>query len=122
MDSITLGLAAVSAALIYIYTRKQDKLSPLPGPFRIPIFGNVQFNFKRLHMQFTEFAHQFGGIYRIQILSQPCIVINSYEAFNEAYIKNNKDFGGRPKMLRFEVMGAVAGIGFRVSFIDISIS
>ena len=129
MELITAGLAVLVLILLYIYFESKDPLSALPGPFRLPIFGNVQFNFPKLHRQFTEFATRYGDVYRIQILytspyrdvyriqilSQPCIVINSYKAMREAYLKRGKDFMGRPHMLRFERMYATNGIGFRVS-------
>lgn len=115
MELITIGLASVVALLLYINLRSKDTLSAIPGPFRLPIFGNVQFDFPRLHKQFSEFAERFGEVYRIQILSQPCIVINSYKAMREAYMKKGKDFLGRPNMLRFEVVHASKGIAFRVS-------
>ena len=115
MELITAGLAVLVLILLYIYFESKDPLSALPGPFRLPIFGNVQFNFPKLHRQFTEFATRYGDVYRIQILSQPCIVISSYKAMREAYLKRGKDFMGRPHMLRFERMYATNGIGFRVS-------
>ena len=102
MELITAGLAVLVLILLYIYFESKDPLSALPGPFRLPIFGNVQFNFPKLHKQFTEFAARYGDVYRIQILSQPCIVINSYKAMREAYLKRGKDFMGRPHMLRYE--------------------
>ena len=115
MELITAGLAVLVLILLYIYFESKDPLSAIPGPFRLPIFGNVQFNFPKLHRQFTEFATRYGDVYRIQILSQPCIVISSYKAMREAYLKRGKDFMGRPHMLRFERMYATNGIGFRVS-------
>lgn len=115
MDLLTLALAAVLVAVCFIFRRQNDKLRGIPGPFRLPILGNVQFKFKSLHHQFSEFAERFGDVYRIQILTQSAIVINSYAAYKEAYLKKGKDFIGRPHMLRFEVMKADRGIGFRVS-------
>lgn len=116
MDLLTLGLISVVLILLYVASRYSDPLGSLPGPPRLPVFGNVQFNFPRLHLQFTEFARRYGEVYRIQILSQPAIVINSYDAFREAYLKRGKDFVGRPHMLRFQVMKADRGIAFRVSY------
>ena len=115
MDFVTISLVSVIVILLCISRKKADPLSLIPGPFRLPIFGNVQFNFPRLHIQFTEFAKRYGEVYRIQILSQPAIVINSYAAFREAYMKKGKDFVGRPHMLRFEIVRANRGIAFRVS-------
>lgn len=115
MELITVALAGLVIILLFIYSQSKDPLSAIPGPFRLPIFGNIQFNFPKLHRQFTEFASRYGDVYRIQILSQPCIVINSYEAMREAYQKRGKDFIGRPHMLRFERMYATNGIAFRVS-------
>lgn len=115
MELATYALILLCIMLLYLSTRTKDSFSSMPGPVRLPIFGNVQFNFPRLHLQFTEFAKKFGDVYRIQILSQSAIVINSYEAMKEAYSKNGKDFIGRPHMLRFNVIGASNGVAFRVS-------
>jgi len=115
MDLITIILAVVVVTLIYVVCQQKDQLQVIPGPFRLPVFGNVQFRFSELHLQFTEFAQRFGDVFRIQILSQPAVVINSYEAYREAYLKRGKDFIGRPKMLRFEVVRAIRGIAFSVS-------
>jgi len=114
MEATTLFLVAVAASLFY-YLRRTDPLSALPGPFRLPIIGNLQFQFSRLHLQFTEFAEKYGDLYRINILSQPAIVINSYSILKEAYVKRGKDFSNRPNMHRFNVIGASQGMAFRVS-------
>ncbi|XP_067928294.1 steroid 17-alpha-hydroxylase/17,20 lyase-like [Watersipora subatra] len=113
MDLITISLITVVALLFWVVKRKTDPLNRIPGPFRLPIFGNIQFNFPRMHMQFTEFAQRYGDVFRIQILSQPAIVINSYAALKEAYLQKGKHFIGRPHMLRFEVVRADKGIAFQ---------
>lgn len=115
MELATWALILLCVVLLYLSTRKKDSFNSMPGPFRLPVFGNVQFNFPRLHLQFTEFAQRYGDVYRIQILSQPAVVINSYQAFQQAYSKNGRDFIGRPDTLRFNVIGASNGVAFRVS-------
>lgn len=117
MELITLGLLSLVIILV-IFIRRNDSGSfdSMPGPFRLPLLGNLQFNFPSLHKQFTEYSEKYGEIFRIQILSQPAVVLNSYSIFKEAYSTRGKDIVGRPhKNLRFQTIGASYGVAFRVS-------
>lgn len=52
----------------------------LPGPPGIPLFGNAfQMQPHRVHLQFEEWAHQYGPIYRIKLGKRRIVVLADHK-------------------------------------------
>ncbi|KAI7756443.1 hypothetical protein M8C21_031842, partial [Ambrosia artemisiifolia] len=50
-----------------------------PGPYSLPIVGYLPFLGSELHTEFTNMAHTYGPIFKCQLGSKLCVVINTPE-------------------------------------------
>ena len=74
----------------------------LPGPSGLPIIGNAhQLNLKTPHFSLTEMAHHHGPIYKMKLLTDHWVVVNTYDVARELYITKGREFAGRPESYRF---------------------
>ena len=86
-------------------TFKEKSKAPdcrLPGPSGLPIIGNAhQLNIKRPHFTLTEMAHHHGPIYKMKLLTDHWIVVNTYDLAREVCVNKGREFSGRPESYRF---------------------
>ena len=86
-------------------TFKEKSKAPdcrLPGPSGLPIIGNAhQLNIKRPHFTLTEMAHHHGPIYKMKLLTDHWVVVNTYDLAREVCVDKGREFSGRPESYRF---------------------
>ena len=74
----------------------------LPGPSGLPIIGNAhQLNIKTPHFSLTEMAQQHGPIYKMKLLTDHWVVVNTYDLAREVCFNKGREFSGRPESYRF---------------------
>ena len=76
--------------------------------------GNVlQLNLEQIFIQLTEFAKQYGGIYKIRLFNKPVVVVNDPSSIKEVLITQYGDFAGRIRTFRTKLAsGNYGGIIF----------
>nr|XP_054762634.1 cytochrome P450 1A1-like [Lytechinus pictus] len=83
----------------------RDDTRPLPGPYGIPVLGNMlSLGRSDPHLSLMNLAKKFGSIFQIRLGSRPVLVLNGYEAIHKALIKQAVIFAGRPKLFTFELI------------------
>ena len=77
----------------YVHHLMQMKNYP-PGPFPLPIIGNVVKNpaFK----SFSELTKKYGDVFSVSLGMNRVVVVNSIELANEALITKAEQFSARP--------------------------
>uniref|UniRef100_A0A671QYG7 Unspecific monooxygenase n=1 Tax=Sinocyclocheilus anshuiensis TaxID=1608454 RepID=A0A671QYG7_9TELE len=65
-----------------------------PGPFPLPLVGNV------LNIGFTDpmevFPKRYGDVSTLYLGNNPCILLTGYESFKEAFVEQADIFTDRP--------------------------
>lgn len=117
---------AVGAILLVISLSKAAKKSPNypPGPPRDPILGNArQMTGDHIELRFTEWGRRYGMFHSfsaeigpgsdhqpatgmvigdvnyLEVLGQPLIVLNSYEACKDLLEKRGAIYSSRPRLV-----------------------
>ncbi|XP_032872805.1 cytochrome P450 2C50-like [Amblyraja radiata] len=98
---VLLAFAALLLALWFCWSRpspEQRGRRPVPGPRSLPLIGNLA-DLRRtsLHVHLRRLARTYGPIYRLRLLRQDIIVLNSSELIKEALVKRPAEFAGRPR-------------------------
>ena len=97
--------AVAVVLLVWLLSRalKENSKAPAcPGPSGLPIIGNAhQLANDRIHFTLTEMAQQHGPIYKLKLLTDHWIVVNTYDLVREVCINKGQDFSGRPEAYRF---------------------
>ena len=79
----------------YCFQLFKMKGSP-PGPFPLPIIGNLHLLGRRPHLTFKELSKKYGDVFRISFGTKRVVVINAIEPAKEALIQKGVEFAGRP--------------------------
>lgn len=110
MDSILLSLVVGLLILFCLYFRKNRNLPP--GPYPIPFIGNLILFKKdqRGYKAYTKLSEKYGNIYTLHCGSTLIIILNGYDAINEAFVKQADVFTDRPQLF-VPLIGVSKGTG-----------
>ena len=79
-----------------------------PGPLPLPLLGNLLYIRKygtNLHLAFSEIGHTFGDVFTFYVGQRPFVVLGSYEAIKQAYVKHGDVTSTRPNLFMVDAMG-----------------
>ncbi|XP_031559230.1 cytochrome P450 1A1-like [Actinia tenebrosa] len=99
------------ALLMYLFWSKLVRLNELPeetlrdppGPFALPIVGNISLLGSQPHLNLTHLADLYGEIYSLRLGSRKVVVLNSVKMAQEVLVKNARHFSDRPPLQSFQV-------------------
>ncbi|KAM4696344.1 uncharacterized protein WCC33_015108 [Rhinophrynus dorsalis] len=118
--STTVLLAFSSVCLICLLTWMTNikKRHMPPGPFPVPLLGNIlQLNMRELPQSFSKLAKEYGDIFTVHLGTSPVVVLHGYNAVKEALIDNSdisSTRGGSPTgQLLFKDYGIMLSNGER---------
>lgn len=75
-----------------------------PGPFPLPIIGNVhQLSAEQRHVYFRAMEKRYGHVFRVYLGSQLVIVVSGAEAVKEVLVTKSAEFGGRPSAYTMDI-------------------
>ncbi|XP_036590510.1 cytochrome P450 2C42-like [Trichosurus vulpecula] len=104
MDSsvvIALGLLLCISCLLLILSWKKvyEKGKFPPGPFSLPIIGNIlQLDLKNIPESLCMLAKKYGPVFTLQLGIKRVVVLHGYQAVKEALIDHGDKFAGRRHM------------------------
>ena len=94
--------AVIVVTLILNHFTKTRNLPP--GPFPLPIIGNVhKLAAETRHVDLMELEKQYGKVFRLYLGSQLVIVVSGGNALKEVLVTKSAEFAGRPIFYTAEV-------------------
>ncbi|XP_044773598.1 cytochrome P450 2E1-like [Neomonachus schauinslandi] len=103
---ITVALLVWMATLMLISIWKQiySTWKLPPGPFPLPIIGNLlQLDLKNVPKSFTKLAERYGPVFTLYLGSQCTVVLHGYKAVKEALLDHKNDLSGRGEIFAFQL-------------------
>lgn len=113
MDTILLSLVVGLLILFCVFFRKKQNLPP--GPYPIPFIGNLIL-FKKDpcgYKAYTKLSEKYGNIYTLHCWSTLIVILNGYDAINEAFVKQADVFTDRPQLF-VPLIGVSKGTGILI--------
>jgi hypothetical protein len=107
------GLFALIAVLVYRLSRTGSRPANYPpGPPTLPFIGNFHLMPKeKTHLQFQEWADQYGPVYSLVLGTKTIVVLNTDRAVKDLLDKRSGIYSSRPDMY----ISRIAGGGMRFS-------
>ncbi|XP_019583895.2 cytochrome P450 2E1 isoform X2 [Rhinolophus sinicus] len=96
--SVTVALLVWMASLLVISIWKQvySSWKLPPGPFPLPIIGNMfQIEISNIPKSFSKMAEQYGPVFTLHLGSFRVVVLYGYQAVREVLLQHKDDFSGR---------------------------
>ncbi|XP_038874643.1 flavonoid 3'-monooxygenase CYP75B137-like [Benincasa hispida] len=85
-----------AALLIFLYLKLRHRHMPLPpGPWGIPLLGNLPFLDPELHTYFTKLGERYGPILKLQLGNKVGIIVNSPWIAREVLKDHDVTFANR---------------------------
>ncbi|XP_072258294.1 cytochrome P450 1A1 [Pyxicephalus adspersus] len=103
-------LASVVFSVVYLILKSYRKrvpsgTKPMPGPFPLPLIGNLLSLSKNPHLSLTKMSESYGDVLQIQIGTKPVLVLSGLETIRQALLKQGDVFLGRPDLFTFRLIG-----------------
>ena len=86
-----------------------------PGPFPLPIIGNLHMLGPRPHKTFKELSEQYGPVFSVSLGMSRTVIVNTIEPAKEVLVKKGFSFAGRPSTYTMQLMSRG---GLSISFAD----
>ncbi|KAL0972846.1 hypothetical protein UPYG_G00195460 [Umbra pygmaea] len=89
-------ITVVVIILLRKYFGKQSHGRLPPGPWPIPLLGNLlQIDLKRPDKSYLELSKKYGSVFTVWLGTKPVVVISGYQAIKEALVNQGEEFNGR---------------------------
>ncbi|ELW67341.1 cytochrome P450 2E1 [Tupaia chinensis] len=93
----------VTLLLISIWKHIHSSWNLPPGPFPLPIIGNLlQLDVKNVPKSFTRLAERFGPVFTLYLGSRRIVVVHGYKAVREVLLDYKNEFSGRGEIPAFQ--------------------
>ncbi|KAG5829939.1 hypothetical protein ANANG_G00320240, partial [Anguilla anguilla] len=90
----------IGFSLLFLLFRTRRPKNFPPGPWPVPIFGNLlQLNLVNPLDDLRKLSERYGKVYSIYIGSKPAVVLNGLQAMKEALVIQSVELSGRPEDL-----------------------
>ncbi|XP_029468177.1 cytochrome P450 1A1-like isoform X2 [Rhinatrema bivittatum] len=93
---------------------KQGK--SLPGPWALPVIGNIFQIGKSPHLSLTKMRETYGEVFLIKLGVVPVVVVSGLETMKQVLVKQGDDYAGRPKLYSFSLLADGNSLSFSVEF------
>ena len=97
---LIISLALVIVLLSLRYARPSAERKP-PGPWSLPVIGNIFLFGLAPHKNVTKLAQQYGKIFSMKLGSREVIILNDIDTVKEALLQKGSDFSSRPPLHSF---------------------
>ena len=108
VESLTMGtlmgiiyVILAAATFLFFIKRKGHKGKVIDGPRGLPVLGCIlEVNNETIHEKFMEWAEKFGDIFRVQLMFDNVVVLNTGDIIRKAFgsEKYKNHFGDRGEM------------------------
>ena len=103
--TIKSALVGLLAGLLIYWLIQKYKYKLPPGPFPLPIVGNMmQFKTEQIHQEIYEMSKKYGPVMSIYLGQTLTVVVNDINSAMEVLVKKGSDFANRPHVPSIDVM------------------
>ncbi|XP_008591860.1 PREDICTED: cytochrome P450 2E1 isoform X2 [Galeopterus variegatus] len=97
-----LGWVAI-LLLVSIWKQVHSSWNLPPGPFPLPIIGNLfQLELSNIPKSFTRLAERFGPVFTLYLGWRRVVVVHGYKAVREVLLDYKNEFSGRGELAVFQ--------------------
>lgn len=103
LSPTVLGFAVITILIVTIMQLSNLRRNTPPGPYGLPIVGNLFQLGDSPHVALSEMSKVYGSVFSIRLGSRRAIVLNSHDVVKEALSKKARHFSARPPLHSFQI-------------------
>ncbi|XP_040275681.1 cytochrome P450 1A1-like [Bufo bufo] len=112
-------LSLVTFFIVLLITKKIWKRGKLPpGPWGMPILGNILQIGELPHMTFLKMKEKYGDVFHLKLGIVPVVVVSGLETIKKVLLKQGEQFASRPKLYTFSLINDGTSLAFSEQFGD----
>nr|XP_060618179.1 cytochrome P450 1A4-like [Anolis sagrei ordinatus]XP_060618180.1 cytochrome P450 1A4-like [Anolis sagrei ordinatus] len=115
-SEVTITLFVVAAIFISIHMLMKTKRPQPPGPWSLPILGNLLQVEEHPYISFQRMRKKYGDVFQIKLGMVPVVVVNGLEAVKQVLLRDGESFAGRPDMHTFSFFADGDSMSFSVHY------
>ncbi|XP_040445876.1 cytochrome P450 2W1-like isoform X2 [Falco naumanni] len=106
-------MSLLAAALYVLKVFKQSALNLPPGPFPLPVIGNLHLlDIRRQDKSLMKISEKYGPVFTVHLGLQKVVVLTGYEAVKDALLNTADVFADRPAIPIFHHIQHGNGVFF----------
>uniref|UniRef100_A0A452II72 Unspecific monooxygenase n=1 Tax=Gopherus agassizii TaxID=38772 RepID=A0A452II72_9SAUR len=109
----TMTFILISVRIISNMTKKN--ILP-PGPWPLPIVGNLLQLGEHPHLSFIQMRKNYGDVFLLKLGMVPVVVVNGLDTVKQVLLRDAESFAGRPKMHTFSFFADGKSLSFSVEY------
>lgn len=109
-------MASILISLRMLITSITRKHPLPPGPWSLPVVGNLLQLGKHPYVSFDHMRKKYGDVFLIKLGMVPVVVVNGFDAVKQVLWKDGESFAGRPDMHTFSFFANGESMSFSVRY------
>ena len=105
VDPIFFVLILIAFPCFLIFGSHKPTNGYPPGPWGLPIVGNLLQLGSSPHIALTKMSKIYGNVFSVKFGSREAVVLNSVEVVREALLQRHRHFSSRPPLFTLNVLG-----------------
>ena len=105
VDPILFVLILIAFLCFLIFGSHKPTNGYPPGPWGLPIVGNLLQLGSSPHIALTKMSKIYGNVFSVKFGSREAVVLNSVEVVREALLQRHRHFSSRPPLFTLNVLG-----------------
>ncbi|XP_047127905.1 steroid 17-alpha-hydroxylase/17,20 lyase isoform X2 [Hydra vulgaris] len=98
---LEVAFGVVTPLFLYVIATYLDHLFKCrfypPGPFPLPIIGNLHLIGKKPHEKFVEYSKKYGEVFSLSFGMHRVVIVSGKDSIREVLVQKSNIFAGRPK-------------------------
>ncbi|KAM4049666.1 cytochrome P450 1A3-like isoform 2-T2 [Anomaloglossus baeobatrachus] len=117
--NVEITLSLVTFFIVLLITKKVWRKRRLPpGPWGIPILGNILQVEELPHISFGKMKEKYGDVFLLKLGMVPVVVVSGLETIKRVLLKQGEQFADRPKLYTFSLVNDGTSMAFSEDFGD----
>nr|XP_056704601.1 cytochrome P450 1A1-like [Euleptes europaea] len=116
MTIVFFTVASILISVQILITRLTRKHPLPPGPWSLPIVGNLLQLEEYPYVSFDRMRKKYGDVFQIKLGMVPVVVVNGFDAVKKVLLRDGESFAGRPNMHTFSFFANGESMSFSVQY------